>query len=154
MRTFYLSTPFTGLRIVCDDAALLSIDFTRRNQQQAVENHPLAALVRSQITRYCQAADAGFDLPLQPQGTEFQQRVWSAMLAIPAGQVRTYGDIARELGSSPRAVGNACRANPIPLVIPCHRVVSANGIGGFAGQIQGSRLAIKRRLLRHEGVEI
>jgi len=68
--------------------------------------------------------------------------------------VITYGEIAAELDSSPRAVGNACRKNPISLVIPCHRVVSASGIGGFSGQIEGEKISIKQQLLAHEGVEI
>ncbi|MCW9013256.1 MAG: methylated-DNA--[protein]-cysteine S-methyltransferase [Gammaproteobacteria bacterium] len=110
--------------------------------------------VKDQILQYCHSADFQFDLALSPQGTDFQQRVWQCLIAIPAGQVRTYGDIAAELGSSPRAVGNACRANPIPLIIPCHRVVSRAGIGGFAGDISGGKVKLKQRLLRHEGVEI
>jgi len=150
---FYLDTPFSGLRIECSDEQLLGIDFTRRGGKvERLESNPLAARIAVQIARYCESPAAGFDLPLAPLGTDFQQRVWRAMLAIPPGEVRSYGDIARQLGSSARAVGNACRANPIPLVIPCHRVVAASGIGGFAGQTAGARLAIKRRLLQHEGV--
>jgi methylated-DNA-[protein]-cysteine S-methyltransferase len=77
--------------------------------------------------------------------------IWALLRAIPVGQTRTYGEVARELGSAARAVGQACRANPCPIVVPCHRVVGRHGLGGFAGDHQGSRLAIKRWLLHHEG---
>jgi methylated-DNA-[protein]-cysteine S-methyltransferase len=91
---------------------------------------------------------------IAPGGTEFQQRVWRALRAIPAGQVITYGGLAKRLGSSARAVGNACRHNPVPILVPCHRVIAANGLGGFAGDTSGRLIDIKRRLLAHEGVEI
>ncbi len=88
------------------------------------------------------------DLP----GTAFQQRVWQALLRIPAGETRSYGVLAAELGSSAQAVGNACRSNPVPIVIPCHRVVAVNGMGGYAGATAGYKMQIKRWLLQHEGV--
>jgi methylated-DNA-[protein]-cysteine S-methyltransferase len=109
---------------------------------------------RRQLTQYFKDGCGTFDLPLVLQGTEFQRRVWSLLRAIPAGETRTYGALARELGSAPRAVGQACRANPLPIVVPCHRVVGAQGLGGFAGDTSGRRLAVKRWLLRHEGVPI
>ena len=93
-------------------------------------------------------------LDIELEGTEFQRRVWEALRAIPAGQVTTYGDLARKLGSSARAVGNACRRNPVPILVPCHRVLARNGLGGFAGDTDGRLVDIKRRLLAHEGVEI
>jgi methylated-DNA-[protein]-cysteine S-methyltransferase len=93
-----------------------------------------------------------FDLALRPQGTPFQQRVWHALQAIPAGRVRNYGELAAQLGSSARAVGNACRRNPVPIVVPCHRVVAKAGIGGFGGAVTGRLIDQKRRLLQHEGV--
>lgn len=87
-------------------------------------------------------------------GTDFQNRVWSALQTIPAGQVLTYGALAERLGSGARAVGGACRRNPVPILVPCHRVVAANGLGGFSGDTGGRLVDIKRRLLVHEGVEI
>ena len=87
-------------------------------------------------------------------GTEFQKAVWNELKKIPLGETRTYGDIAKKLNSSPRAVGNACRKNPIPLIVPCHRVISATGIGGFAGEVAGRQINIKRWLLNHEGVQL
>lgn len=87
-------------------------------------------------------------------GTDFQKRVWQALAGIAPGQVITYGALAQRLGGSARAVGNACRHNPVPILVPCHRVVSARGLGGFAGDSSGPLVDIKRRLLAHEGVEI
>jgi methylated-DNA-[protein]-cysteine S-methyltransferase len=107
-----------------------------------------------QLAAYLADGSACFDLPLDLGGTAFQQRVWAAIRAIPAGQTRTYRDLARQLGSAPRAVGQACRANPCPIVVPCHRVVAVKGLGGFAGDRSGRKLAIKRWLLRHEGVAV
>jgi methylated-DNA-[protein]-cysteine S-methyltransferase len=91
-------------------------------------------------------------LPTRPGGTLFQRRVWQAIAAIAPGVTRTYGELAAELGSSARAVGGACRANPCPLVVPCHRIVARRGLGGFAGDRGGRLLDIKRWLLAHEGV--
>ncbi|MGE5153171.1 MAG: methylated-DNA--[protein]-cysteine S-methyltransferase [Bdellovibrio bacteriovorus] len=110
--------------------------------------------VSRQLEQYFKRDRGTFELPLAVGGTEFQRRVWRLMRAIPAGETRTYGDIARELGSAPRAVGQACRANPLPIIVPCHRVVGAQGLGGFAGDRSGRKLAIKRWLLRHEGVAV
>ena len=91
---------------------------------------------------------------LAPVGTPFQKKVWSELSKIPLGEIRTYGEIANKLNSSARAVGNACRANPIQIFIPCHRVISAKGLGGYAGKTDGKQVNIKRWLLLHEGVEV
>ena len=87
---------------------------------------------------------------LAPAGTLFQQRVWRALRRIPSGQVRSYGQPRAHFGTSARAVGGARRANPIPVLIPCHRVVSATGEGGFMGKTAGRAMTIKRWLLHHE----
>ncbi len=113
----------------------------------------LAADVARQLRAWFDDPRHRFDLPLAPAGTAFRQRVWAALRAIPPGEVRTYGELAAALDTSARAVGGACRANPLPLVVPCHRVVAAGGLGGFAGaDAEGPELALKRRLLAREGV--
>ncbi|WP_426192621.1 methylated-DNA--[protein]-cysteine S-methyltransferase [Massilia sp. DWR3-1-1] len=106
-----------------------------------------------QVARYLADADFTFDLPLAAVGSAFQQRVWAAISAIPRGSVRTYGQVARAIGSAPRAVGQACGANWFPLLIPCHRVTAAAGLGGFAqhDDEHGFHLGVKRWLLTHEG---
>lgn len=91
------------------------------------------------------------DLPLAQRGTVFQQRVWHAIKSIPAGHTRHYGELAQYLGSAARAVGQACGANPFPLITPCHRVMAKTGLGGFAHAQEGWLLDTKRWLLQHEG---
>jgi len=112
-----------------------------------------ADLAVRQVTQYFADADFVFSLPLMPAGSDYQRRVWAAISAIARGTVRTYGQVAREIGSAPRAVGQACGANWFPLVIPCHRVTAAGGLGGFANHDDenGFHLSVKRWLLRHEG---
>jgi methylated-DNA-[protein]-cysteine S-methyltransferase len=105
-----------------------------------------------QLQAYVDDPHLRFDLPVATNGTPFEDRVWSAIAEIPAGQVRTYGAIAKAIRSMPRAVGGACGRNPLPLIIPCHRVVAAGGrLGGFMGGREHDPLAVKRWLLRHEG---
>jgi methylated-DNA-[protein]-cysteine S-methyltransferase len=103
-----------------------------------------------QLQDYLQGQKTAFDVPLMTRGSEFQQKVWSELESIPAGQTRTYGEIARKIGSSARAIGGACRRNPVAVLVPCHRVVSANGAGGYAGDIRGDNMQVKLWLLDHE----
>jgi methylated-DNA-[protein]-cysteine S-methyltransferase len=110
----------------------------------------LAERAACQLERYREDPDARFDLPLLIEGTPFQQRLWAALCEIPRGKTVTYGDLAKGLGADARAVGQACGDNRLPLVIPCHRVVAANGVGGFAHATAGYLLEAKRWLLMHE----
>lgn len=115
--------------------------------------HPLARQIAKQINAYFNSAAYVFDLPLTLHGTPYQQRVWQAIAAIPVGQVLTYQALAQQLDSGARAVANACGANHLPLLIPCHRVVAKSGLGGFmCGHPQGK--LIKTALLKHEGVNL
>lgn len=119
----------------------------------AEPDSPLAARAAQQIEHYFANARASFDLPLAHLGTDFQRRVWQGICAIPAGSVLTYGELAKAIGSVPRAVGQACGDNHFPIVIPCHRVVAAGGIGGFAHEAgDGYLRRAKRWLLAHEGL--
>jgi methylated-DNA-[protein]-cysteine S-methyltransferase len=115
----------------------------------------LAEITAAQIERYIADPDFIFSTPLPQVGSEFQRKVLRAISSIPRGEVRTYGAIARAIGSAPRAVGQACGANWFPLLIPCHRVTAAGGLGGFAHHDDetGFHLGVKRWLLAHEGVE-
>jgi methylated-DNA-[protein]-cysteine S-methyltransferase len=110
----------------------------------------LAARAARQLERYIEDPDFRFELPLAEAGTPFQRRVWEAIRAIGRGRTLTYGELARTLASVPRAVGQACGANPFPLVIPCHRVVGAMNVGGFAHHGEGFHIEVKQWLLRHE----
>ena len=123
---------------------------TEKHAQKPAENKTVQTIAK-QITAYFSNANFDFKLPVSQYGTLFQQRVWQAISVIPCGQVLTYGDIAAKIGSGPRAVANACGANNLPLIVPCHRVVAQNGIGGF---MQGNPdgLKVKKWLLKHEGL--
>jgi methylated-DNA-[protein]-cysteine S-methyltransferase len=110
----------------------------------------LGILARQQLERYRHDPDAKFELPVAIEGSELQRGVWNAMCAIPRGSTRTYGELARELGADARAIGQACGDNRLPLVIPCHRIVAADGIGGFGHASGGYLLEVKRWLLMHE----
>ena len=109
---------------------------------------PLLNEAARQLEAYFTGKLHRFDLPLKPEGTPFEGRVWAAMQAIPYGATRSYGDLAGTVGSGPRAVGRACGRNPIPIVIPCHRVLAKGGLGGYSGD---GGLATKTRLLSLEG---
>jgi methylated-DNA-[protein]-cysteine S-methyltransferase len=145
-----LAVPFGVLGIRCDDRALLGIDFLPRTEKPQRATGAFAETVCEQLLRYFENPDAEFTAPLKPGGTTHQQKVWQAMLAIPRGQTRSYGELAGELSSGAQAVGQACGANPIPVIIPCHRVVGKSGLGGFMRDASGESLDIKRWLLAHE----
>jgi len=146
-------TPFATLGISADDQHLTAIRYLSPDVPAlAPRKNTLAHLVCVQLQAYLDDPTFVFDLPLKLGGTRHQIAVWEAMQAIPAGQTRTYGEVAKAVGSSARAVGGACGANPIPLVVPCHRVVANDGsLGGFMGvRGEGFERSIKRWLLQHE----
>ena len=145
-----LDTPFALVGVRTEGGKLAEIVYLPRSAGEMAPKDALAERACGQIEKY--AADPGyrFKLPLKQVGSPFQRRVWDLIASIPCGEARTYGDLARVLRSAPRAVGQACGANYFPLVIPCHRVVAAGGIGGFANSRGGYLLKIKRRLLAHE----
>ena len=145
-----VSAPGFCLGLRCDDTEILGIDFLEACAEVPPQNALAVEAVR-QLRAYL--ADSGFTfcLPLRPSGTNFQRRVWEQIAAIPNHQTRTYGELAKALHNAPRAVGQACGANPFPLVVPCHRVIaSGGGLGGFARQGGGFLLDVKRWLLAHE----
>jgi methylated-DNA-[protein]-cysteine S-methyltransferase len=144
-----IAAPFGRLGIHAREA-LTSIDFVSNRIPLQPPSTSLARQVCAQLNAYFADPRTRFDLPLAPRGTLFQQRAWRALQRIPSGTARTYGELARTLKSAPRAVGGACRANPIPIIVPCHRVVAASGPGGFMGATRGRAMDIKRWLLEHE----
>jgi methylated-DNA-[protein]-cysteine S-methyltransferase len=155
MPTFFhaarLVTPFAVLGIATRDEWLTGIDFLAPHTPPCAPSTPLAREAARQLAAYLADPAFVFDLPLDPAGTPFRQRVWQALRRIPPGEARSYGELAASMGSAPRAVGQACGDNPIPLLIPCHRVLAKNGPGGFMHARGGHSLAIKHWLLRHEG---
>ena len=151
METFRYHAPFGPLDVSCDNEAVTSIHFLPEGDAGAPQS-AFALQVADQLTQYFANPGFVFTLPIRLTGTAFQQQLWQSLRAIPVGEVRRYGELSAQLDSSARAVGGACRHNPVPLIVPCHRVVSTSGDGGFAGAVDGPLLNIKRWLLRHEGV--
>jgi methylated-DNA-[protein]-cysteine S-methyltransferase len=146
-----VNLPFGAVGIRLEDGRLRELEYLDQASPDYQEDIQGVARVIAAIERYVDDPQREFDLELALTGTPFQRRVWQALRAIPSGETLTYGQLAARLGTGARAVGNACRANPCPLVVPCHRVVAGNGLGGFAGERAGRKVAIKRWLLHHEG---
>lgn len=130
----------------------MQVDIVILNESATVKAEPskIAQQIAAQIEIYLNNPNASFNLPLVFKGTPFQRKVWGMISAIPSGQTRTYGELALQLGSGPRAVANACGANHLPLVVPCHRVVAKTSLGGFMRGMDDG-LKIKKWLLKHEG---
>ena len=147
-----LAAPFAVLGIRTSGGLLTGIEYLPCGVATLDPVNPLALKACRQIGRYLDDPEFRFDLPFVYKGTDFQQRVWRTISAIPGGTTLTYLEVARRIRSAPRPVGGACGANRIPLVIPCHRVVGSSGIGGFMNARGGQPIEIKKWLLRHEGV--
>ncbi|OFZ68452.1 MAG: cysteine methyltransferase [Betaproteobacteria bacterium RBG_16_56_24] len=145
-----IKAPFGVLGIRCSEDALTGIDFLPASEKPQRASSAFARTVCEQLLRYLENPGVRFSVPLASGGTPHQQKVWQAMLNIPRGETRSYGELAAELKSAAQAVGQACGANPIPIIIPCHRVVSKSGLGGFMRHASGASLDIKRWLLAHE----
>ncbi|MGB0128992.1 MAG: methylated-DNA--[protein]-cysteine S-methyltransferase [Rhodocyclaceae bacterium] len=147
--------PFGRIGLRCTAEVVTEIEYLPAGPARAGEQ-PLAREAARQIEAYLSDPSFVFDLPFELLGTPFRRRVWKLIADIPRGATRTYGDLARDLVSAPRAVGQACGANPLPIMVPCHRVVATGkgfngGLGGFAHSRGGFLLEAKRWLLRHEG---
>lgn len=152
--TARVGAPFAVLGVRTAGEQLLSIEYLPKGAATLAPVNRFAERVCRQLERYLDDADYRFDLPFEYRGTPFQCKVWRAISGIPRGRTMTYVGIARQLRTAPRPIGGACGANRIPLVIPCHRVLGANGIGGFMHARSGFPLEVKRWLLRHEGVPV
>lgn len=149
-------TPVGCLCLRADADALTAVDFVSDGASRPLAcppgrpAHPVLAAAVAAIEDYFAGRSWIFDLPLVLRGSPWQLRAWKALQRIPPGETRTYGRLAAELGSGPRAVATACRSNPVPIVVPCHRVVAAQGLGGYCGAREGAAVEIKRWLLEHE----
>lgn len=146
----FIHTPLGTLTLSEEDGAIVALDW---GQGRDRDETPLLRRAADQLQDYMDGLRTGFDLPLNPMGSAFRQRVWQALCEIPHGETRSYADLARSLGTASRAIGGANGANPIPIIIPCHRVIGAGGsIGGYTGEggITTKRwlLALERRTRR------
>ncbi len=142
--------PKMKVAVVTRDERVTAIRYLPSAAELKAPANALAERAARQLERYREDPDVKFDLPLLVEGTEFQRRLWAALCEIPRGKTLTYGEMARKLGGEARAVGQACGDNKLPIVIPCHRVVAADGIGGFSHSTSGYLVEAKRWLLMHE----
>ncbi|MGS0741532.1 methylated-DNA--[protein]-cysteine S-methyltransferase [Glaciimonas sp. GG7] len=149
-----VTAPFGAVGIRTASGVVFELVYLPASFAQQEPTDAMAERAVRQINDYFQTPDCCFDLPLADVGTLFQRKVWAQIAAIPRGDVLTYGEVARLVHSAPRAVGQACGANSFPLVIPCHRVTAAGGLGGFSHHdaVDGFHVGVKRWLLAHEGV--
>ena len=147
----YLDSPVGRLALEADGETLTGVRWASAGERSgSARTSPVLKEARHQLERYFARKLKAFDLPLAARGTDFQKRVWTLMREIAYGETATYGGLAMALGSGPRAVGTACGRNPIPIIVPCHRVLGSGGSeGGFSG---GRGLPTKRQLLALEGV--
>jgi methylated-DNA-[protein]-cysteine S-methyltransferase len=145
-------TPFAVLGIRTDGERVTGIAYLPLSERASAPRAQSAKRIAREIEAYLRDPASPFSVPIDASGTPFQRRVWDAIASIPIGESRTYAEIARMVRSSARAVGGACAANRIALVIPCHRVVGSRGsLGGFMNAVDGEAIRIKRWLLAHEG---
>lgn len=149
-----IATPLGRVAVRMAGDAVSALDYLPADTPEQPPTNAATQGVIEQLEAYFRDSRSSFGVPLAPVGTAFQRKVWEALQAIPPGTVLTYGELARQLDTAARAIGGACRSNPIPILIPCHRVVGRQGLGGYAGEVAGDPLAIKRWLLRHEGVVV
>lgn len=145
----YVHPAFGHLQLHFSDGVLVQLDLPHQPLLQDAYN-ALPNPWQQQLDAYFQGELTDFGVAISPTGTAHDAKVWQAMLAIPYGKTRNYGDVAAEIGSSAQAVGNACGRNPLPIVVPCHRIVGRHGLGGFSGSNDVSTTATKHWLLEHE----
>lgn len=146
-----IQSPFGKIGFNFRDNTLTHLDWLPAESQIKRSKAPGEKDIVMQLEAYFKNPRHQFQIDLAPEGSVFQQKVWQAIRDIPSGSIMTYGQLAKHLNSSPRAVGQACRRNPVVIITPCHRVVGATGLGGYTGATKGPQFETKRMLLQHEG---
>jgi len=148
------SLPVGKLGVQTRNNKLVGLSFLDNKTPDIAPENDLAKKVIKQIRLYLKDPGWEFDLPCESDGTTHQNAVWAQLKKLKPGETITYGEMADALESGARAVGNACRSNPLPIIVPCHRVIAKNDIGGFDGDRKNGKVSIKSWLLKHEGLEI
>ena len=148
--TAVIQAPFGKLEILATPTTLVQIEFLDTDVPLRCTKRPIVQQLIRELNQYFKNPNFKFTISYQVTGTAFQKRVWNALVQLPIGKTITYGELAKQLKTGARAVGNACRANPLPLLIPCHRVLAKHGFGGFSGDRMGKKIAIKQWILTHE----
>jgi methylated-DNA-[protein]-cysteine S-methyltransferase len=141
-----IQTPIGKLGISTVGQLLARLDFLTDDRALIDSNEEIIDSIVSQLNQYFQCPSFQFDIPYQLQGTSFQNRVWQTVSKLPMQKTVSYGNLANKLKTGARAIGNACRANPLPILIPCHRVIAQGNLGGY----KGKEISIKKWLLNHE----
>jgi len=141
-----IKSPIGNIKVTLSNNVVIKINL--HSNEKIMGN--ILSIAQTQLLKYFSNPTQTFTFPYQFQGTDFQQSVCTALLSIPLGQTLTYSELAKKLQSHPRAIGQALKRNPVPILFPCHRVVSQNGIGGFSGAMEGDKITAKRWLLNHE----
>ena len=149
--TATLQTPVGKIGIVARPI-LTQLEFLSDETPLHTSTESLVGQIVNELNHYFKDPSFQFTIPYQVVGTAFQKRVWNALIHLPVGKTITYGELAKQLKTGARAIGNACRTNPLPLFIPCHRVLAQHGLGGFSGDRTGQKVTIKKWLLRHESL--
>lgn len=144
-----LNTPIGLLSLTSQRGKLVQIEYRGTDQPTSATQDACLMHACAQIEQYFLDPTTTFQIPFILIGTPLQKKIWQALMNIPCGCTLSYGDLAERLQTHPRVIGNACRANPLPIVVPCHRIVAANNIGGYMGKKE-KHLKIKRWLLEHE----
>lgn len=147
-----LDSPLGKIGVRLHNDCIIRLDYLGNRARLKPAATRMGRQVAVQLQQYFADPQQRFSLPFELHGSDFQQRVWHALTRIPPGKTLTYGELAGKLDSGARAVGNACRNNPVSIIIPCHRVVSVSGIGGYSGKTDGREIGRKQWLLRHEGI--
>ena len=145
----YIEAPFGGIKIHLLGSQL-ELELTNKQSKKVLIDHPQFKWAQKIIKAYLNKSVTQIKFSCMPIGTSYQKKVWQALVKIPYGQTKTYGEIAKSINSGPRAVANACGANPWPILIPCHRAIAKEGIGGFMKGRKKNHLKIKLWLLQHE----
>jgi len=148
-----IKTPVGKIGITAADHVLLGIEYLAARSKLKDADNAFTENVIKQLQAYFDDPTFEFDIAYDLTGTPYQKRVWNRLKRIRSGQTLNYSDVAKQLKSGPRAVGGACRNNPISIIIPCHRVISKSGIGGYSGDWETGKVDIKRWLLNHENVK-
>ncbi len=138
-----IKSPIGQLLLTANDLGIIQVEFvTTETQAQhthfSASRHPMLVMARTQLAQWFDNPAHDLTVPLAPVGTPLQKTIWAALLRIPVGKTLTYQQLAIKIGTSPRVIGNACRHNPLPIIVPCHRILAKNHLGGYAGQVSGT----------------
>jgi methylated-DNA-[protein]-cysteine S-methyltransferase len=147
---YTIDSPIGLLKLIISNSELIGIEFADDYENTVSATHPDVKKITKELRAYFKDPEHTFNVQTKLNGTQFQLSVWKAVQSIPSGKTITYGQLAKKLKTGPRAIGQACRTNPLPVIYPCHRVVGANNDGGYAGKTNGRLLNVKQYLIAHE----